>query len=272
MQNQNVARQRLRVLIAVKTYPIPSKKYDELVCTAGVLVDGSFVRLYPINFRDLPFDQQYKKYQWIEVDVTRHKSPEVRKESYRPDCDSLTTGEFIPTGRGGDWSARAEYILKKPAASMEALYDQQSQDKTSLGIFRPKRIKDLIIVPDDREWKPEFLAELQQQRLWETRLKTSQPPRKLPFKFKYQFECDDARCTGNHEMMIEDWEVGALFWRLRDKGKSEEAAAAEVRSKFFNDLCGPDKDTYFIVGTVAGHGTWVIIGLFYPKKQEPMLF
>ena len=26
----------LRVLITIKTYPIPSSKYDELVCTAGV--------------------------------------------------------------------------------------------------------------------------------------------------------------------------------------------------------------------------------------------
>lgn len=45
--------ERMKVLITVKTYPIPSAKYDELVCTAGVREDGSFVRLYPINFRDL---------------------------------------------------------------------------------------------------------------------------------------------------------------------------------------------------------------------------
>ena len=42
--------ERLKVLITVKTYPIPSKKYDELVCTAGVTESGDFVRLYPINF------------------------------------------------------------------------------------------------------------------------------------------------------------------------------------------------------------------------------
>lgn len=60
--------QNLRVLITVKTYPIPSSKYDELVCTAGVTETGDFVRLYPINFRDLPYDKQFTKYQWIEVD------------------------------------------------------------------------------------------------------------------------------------------------------------------------------------------------------------
>ncbi len=47
--------ERLRLLITVKTYPIPSKKYDELVCTAGVDETGDFFRLYPINFRELPY-------------------------------------------------------------------------------------------------------------------------------------------------------------------------------------------------------------------------
>lgn len=48
---QSTPEQRnLRVLITVKTYPIPSSKYDELVCTAGVTEAVDFVRLYPINF------------------------------------------------------------------------------------------------------------------------------------------------------------------------------------------------------------------------------
>jgi hypothetical protein len=55
------AKQKLKVWITVRTYPIPSRKYDGLVCTAGVTETGDFVRLYPINFRDLPFSQQYKK-------------------------------------------------------------------------------------------------------------------------------------------------------------------------------------------------------------------
>jgi len=64
----------MKVLITVKTYPIPSAKYDELVCTAGVREDGSFVRLYPINFRELENDQRYQKYQWIEVAAAKSLS------------------------------------------------------------------------------------------------------------------------------------------------------------------------------------------------------
>ena len=99
-------KKKIRVLITVKTYPIPSKTYDELVCTAGVTEDMEFIRLYPINFRELPFEQQYRKYQWIEVEVEKHKGRDTRKESYRPVGDSIRLiGEPIPTHKG-DWSDR----------------------------------------------------------------------------------------------------------------------------------------------------------------------
>ena len=91
----------LKVLVAVKTYPIPSAKYDELSCTAGVRESGEFVRLYPINYRDLPWDQQFKKYQWIEVLAEKHTGRDFRKESWRPDSTSVRlVGEPIPTVRG----------------------------------------------------------------------------------------------------------------------------------------------------------------------------
>jgi hypothetical protein len=262
-------REKLKVLITVKTYPIPSKKYDELVCTAGVTAGGDFIRLYPINFRDLPYTQQYKKYQWIEVIAEKHQGRDVRKESYRPDCDSIKIlGEPIRSNPG-NWTARAKYALARKSRSMEDLYEQQKADRTSLGIFKPKKVNDLVISPDDPEWPPKFLYALQQQRLFEYRQKTLVPPRKVPFKFHYCFECDDPRCNGNHRMMIEDWEVGALFWKMVDKGCSHEEASQKVRDKLLNDLCGPDKDTYFYVGTILAHpNKWVVIGVFYPKIQS----
>jgi hypothetical protein len=258
--------EELRVLITVKTYPIPSAKYDELVCTAGVTESGDFIRLYPINFRDLPYSQQYKKYQWIRVQAEKHRGRDVRKESYRPDCSTLEVlGDPIKTNKG-DWSERSKYVLLKKAQSMEALYERQAADSTSLGIFKPKRVADLIITPDEPKWKPSFVAALKQARLWETRVKTAEPPRKVPYKFHYRFECDDPRCNRNHEMMIEDWEVGALYWKLVDGGESAPSAAEKVKKKFLTEICGPDRDTHFYVGTVLAHPkSWVVIGTFYPK-------
>ena len=263
-------KQKLKVLITVKTYPIPSERYDELVCTAGVTESGDFVRLYPINFRDLPFSKQYKKYQWIEVMAKRHRGRDVRKESYRPDSSTIQTiGEPIKSNPG-NWEYRARFALRKKARSMEDLNDQREADGTSLGIFKPKNVHDLKISADDAEWKPSFKAALRQARLWEDRTVSKEPPRKVPFKFHYRFECDDPRCKG-HRMMIEDWEVGALFWRLVDQGDSHETAAKKVREKFLSELCGHDKETYFFVGTILAHPkNWVVIGVFYPKNEEKM--
>lgn len=63
-----------RVLIAVKTYPAISAKYDELVCTAGFREDGSWIRIYPVPFRKKSYDEQYRKYDWIEVDLVKNDS------------------------------------------------------------------------------------------------------------------------------------------------------------------------------------------------------
>ncbi len=267
MRANTRGKEKLKVLITVKTYPIPSAKYDELVCTAGVTESGDFVRLYPINFRDLPFSRQYKKYQWIEVMAEKHRGHDVRRESYRPDSDTIQIiGEPIGTNRG-NWVERARYALAKKARSMEELHDQQQADRTSLGIFKPKKVHDLVISADDPDWKPGFKAALQQARLWENRTVSMEPPRKVPFKFRYHFECDDPRCK-QHRMMIEDWEVGALFWRLVGKGLSHGDAADGVKEKFLGDLCGPDKDTHFFVGTILAYPkAWVVIGVFYPKIQ-----
>ena len=49
------------------------KKYKELVCTTGLLEDGSWIRLYPIQFRKKSYTEQYQKYHWIEVDIVKNR-------------------------------------------------------------------------------------------------------------------------------------------------------------------------------------------------------
>ena len=70
--------EKVKVLITVKTYPLPSESYNELVCTGGVLEDGSFIRLYPIDFRYRPYWEWYKKYQWVEVEVIKNEKDPSR--------------------------------------------------------------------------------------------------------------------------------------------------------------------------------------------------
>ena len=51
-----------------------------------------------------------------------------------------------------------------------------------------------------------------------------------------------------------------------DEGASPEEAAEKVKQKFLGEICAPEKETYFYVGTVLKWPkSWVVIGAFYPR-------
>ncbi len=70
----------------VKTYPNFSAQYEETVCTARVLENGKWVRIYPVPYRLLQDYERYEKHQWISVDLQRN-ARDHRRESYRPISD-----------------------------------------------------------------------------------------------------------------------------------------------------------------------------------------
>jgi len=253
---------KTKVLITVMTYPHPSEKHLELLCTAGITENNQWVRLYPIDYRYRPKEQQFHKYQWIDIGLAeRGAKNDGRKESRKPDMESIQIlGE--PLSPEHEWRARTEIIDRMPhhtILELKALYDA---DKTSLGIVRPTEILDLKVEPVEREWKPEWQATLKQFNLF------SGPPKqleKLPFKFSYVFRCAD---TGEkpHSAMIEDWELGVLYRKEVERLGDEEAAVASVRKKFFDQICHSSRDTRFFMGTVFPYNTWVVIGVFWPPK------
>jgi len=97
--------EKRKIFITVKTYPTLSKKYDELVCTAGILDDGSWARIYPLPFRKLDYDNRYKKYQWMEIPLQKNTG-DTRPESYRVgDISQIKLiGEPVGTEKG--WKER----------------------------------------------------------------------------------------------------------------------------------------------------------------------
>lgn len=255
--------EKKKVLITVKTYPLPSVSYQELVCTAGLLEDGSFIRLYPVDYRYQPYWKWYKKYQWIEVEATKHdKSKDPRKESYRPNVESIKILSD-PLSTKHCWEERKKIVLVRGTQTMEELWTLQKTDRTSLGIVRPKEISDFLVEPSEEDWKPQWKKAFQQLRLFGPRQK---PLEKIPFKFSYDFHCNNAACKG-HTMMIEDWEVGELYLNMRNKYGSREIAVQKVKQKFFDQMCAPEIDTHFFVGTVLQYGTWIILGVFWPPKS-----
>jgi hypothetical protein len=250
----------LKVLVTVKTYPHPSQGYQELVCTAGVLEDGSFVRLYPIDYRYRPYWEWFSKYDWVEVKAERNRR-DPRPESYSPVLDSqIRTIGHVTTH--GNWAERTRYALAKGARAMCEL-DALPQNKCSLGIVRAGNVKDFLAEPVERDWPPKWRNLFEQRKLFGPKQK---PLEKVPFKFSYVFECDAPGCKG-HRKMIEDWEVFQLFRRMREEHRSEEVAVDKVKETFLGRVCATDRDTHFFVGTVLSHGAWIILGTFWPKKR-----
>lgn len=259
--------QSTKVLITVKTYPLPSRGYQELVCTAGVTEKGEWVRLYPIDYRYRPPEQQFHKYQWIEIGLAPHgHGNDKRKESRKPNLESIKIlGQ--PLSTNDNWHERRQIIDKLPVRTLKQWQQLYEAEQVSLGVVQPQKVLDLTIEPADPEWKPEWQQVLNQLRLFGPQPK---PLRKIPFKFSYIFECEDD--IKPHKAMIEDWELGVLWLNEVERLENEQAAAESVKNKFFNELCGPDKDTRLFMGTVFPYNTWVVLGVFWPPKilQEPL--
>jgi len=259
-----------RVLITVKTYPTISAKYDELVCTAGFREDGTWVRIYPVPFRKRAYTEQYKKYDWIELDLVKNKS-DFRPESFRPatlDTEINVVGH-IDTAR--NWQERKKLCLGKIYYNLSELI-AEAKDKnigTSLAVFKPNEILDFYVEPVDRDWSAKQKAILAQQNLFENKFEVV---KKLPYKFKFRFKDNQGQVSN---MMIEDWEAGQLFWNClaRHEG-NEQKAIDDVRKKYFDDFA-KTKDLHFYLGTTqknhyVSHNPFMIIGTFHPKIENQM--
>lgn len=260
---------RERILIAVKTYPTLSEKYRELACTAGFREDGSWIRLYPVPFRFLEDNQRYKKYQWVELDVTKNTS-DPRPESFRPkDLDNITLSDVIGTDKG--WEVRRNLILAKNTVytKLDELIALANSNKLSIAIFKPKEVIEFIAEASEPEWAPAklnaVLDSLKQGDLFEERdLGEFKIMPKLPYKFSYRFLDENGTSS---TLMIEDWEIGQLYWNCV-KNYGEANALEKVKQKYFDDFA-KTKDLHLFLGTTRQYHGWaknpfVIIGTFHP--------
>lgn len=266
-----------RVLITVKTYPLPSRSYTELVCTAGLLNGETWLRMYPIPFRFLQDQKQYPKYSWVEMNLVRNKK-DFRPESYSP---KLGVDEpikvFEQIGTANQWAARKSYVLKEVFTSMSDLISlaKDPSHRKSLATLKPSRIVDFIVEEDEREWKKEWQDQLKQFNMFE--LPTDQGHKKvvkkLPYKFSYRFLSDGDKEP--RKMMIEDWEIGALFWNCLYRADGDEQVALNmVKQKYLDEFS--EKDLHLFVGTtlkfhaMSAPNPFVIIGVFYPPKTDQL--
>lgn len=75
------------------------------------------------------------------------------------------------------------------------------------------------------------------------------------------------------KLMIEDWEIGALYWNCLKRAEGDEHQANEmVRKKYLEEFT-EKKDLYLFVGTTLQYhnvapNPFMVIGVFYPPKYR----
>lgn len=266
-----------RILIAVKTYPTLSEKYDELVCTAGFREDGSWIRIYPVPFRKLDYSNRYQKWQWIKIDVTKN-TKDFRKESFRPSNieDEIEIGEFVDPKK--NWAKRKQYALQHVYYNMSELIEEAKDPEigTSLAVLKPKEVLDFVCEPCEREWDKKKLdaviANQAQQSLFdeEATREFFKIAKKVPYEFSYVFTSEDGK---ERKLMVEDWELGMLYWHCLEKANGDESIACQrVKEKYFDEFA-KKKDLYLFLGTTkkfhnVAPNPFIVIGTFYPPKED----
>ena len=250
-----------KALIVVRTYPTPAKSGVEVSCTAAITDKGEWLRLFPVPWRFLPQDQRFRKYQWVEVTITKASDP--RPESYKLKPDGIKVlSEPLSTDQ--EWQARKDVILPLMAHCLCCLQKQRdAQGHPTLGIFRPKVITKLVITAESANWTDAQLAVLRQGHLFLKSPKTELE--KIPFSFRYEFQCDHDECKG-HKIICTDWEMGQS-WR-QWKAKYGNGWENKFRERYETEMI-QKYDTHFYMGTIHQHPhVWIIVGLFYPPKSS----
>jgi hypothetical protein len=263
----------IKVLPLVKAYPNLSRSYGEVSCVAGLTLDSSgkpeWVRLYPIPFRDLVEESKFKKYEPIQVRA-RRPSNDRRPESRRVDVDSIKpSGRQVRTDHG--WRERRSIVEPAISGSMCEIQRAQRRDGTSLGIFRPEEVTDLMI--EEVEPNPE---KGEMAEAWVAQGSLLGPPEQaqqrraleqIPYRFKYRYRCAGPDCNG-HEQSIVDWEIAQFYRHVRNRGDWRQ----RMRGRWLETICAKSRDTAFIVGNQHQHPqSFLVLGVWWPPKQPAQL-
>jgi len=269
---------RERILITVKTYPVISKKYGELVCTAGVRKDGSWVRLYPVPFRLLDYAKRYRKFDWIEADLRKSRK-DRRPESYHPKNQEeiAIVGHLDAKDK---WRERRRLILGKCKVfdRFQPLLDAARKNRMSLAVFKPTKIIDFKCQESEPDWALDKIKAIKaredQGELFageEDWRKSFVLMPKVPWKFSYTFK--DA-IGKQSTLQILDWEISQLYWNcLKKTGGKQSLALEKVREKYMGQFL--KKDLHFFLGTLLefhqrAPNPWSIIGVCPIPHQTQM--
>ncbi|WP_174549895.1 hypothetical protein [Herbidospora cretacea] len=252
------------MLITVKAAPNPSTTYGETVCVAGLNLDlnsPGWIRLYPINFRELGSESKFKKYNIVTVEATPN-ARDPRAESWRPRADRIRVESHLST-----WDKRMPFIDDYVEDSMCDILAgvRERASARSLAAIRPSEILALDIEPhpgwSSEEQRKIDLYTQQEDLLYQGPRTALEAPR---FKAWYRYRCGSRRCN-THRQGVFDWELVSLqrtVWDRDDAGVRQ-----AIEEKFLTLMCAPDRDTIFYVGNQQAHPqSFIVLGVVYPRR------
>jgi hypothetical protein len=248
-----------RILITVKAYPNPSRKYGETVCCAGIDIDTlQWVRLYPIPYRDLDKSQKFRKYTVIKVRCWKAED-DHRLESYKINSDSIETLDWLDTKR--KWAARKKIVLPTRSPSFCQVF--KTREHKSLAMFNPCDV-DFYWKKATSESEAKREACYAQLSFFDRKKSTIE---KIPFDFYYHFRCSGSSDCQGHDLPIVDWEIGQAYRDWRSRYKSQAQLLEKIKERWLDRMCSKQNDIYFYVGNMKRfHANFLVLGVFYPKK------
>lgn len=262
-----------RVLILCKTYPSPSAKYAETSCVAGVSETGRLLRLFPVPFRLVADEQQFRKWQWITVRLEKARE-DHRPESHHIFVDTIECdGPALPAGRRG-WPVRMELLAKLPVyRSIEDAEAARQKTNATLALLKPQHITRLEIKsskePDWTEDERRKLLQMQKQNSLFDEAENRRQVKlleKIPYDFYYHYQGEADGVAVEGRVKLVDWEVCALYRNLRrSHGDKWEAP---LRERLEEKL--PSLDLTILLGTMhRWPDKWLGVSLIYPPRPQP---
>ncbi len=247
-----------KLLVLAKATPEISKKYEHLVCVAGITDKGEWRRIYPIPWKTFwkTSNKNFKKKFWIEYELESDEPSDHRPESRK------IRFETIRPIREASFS-EIEALLEERITSIEEL-EAKGPKEQSLGVVKPE-IMDFVSISNKNY---ERLVEKSSQKdlFGKSAIKLDIPEQ----KYQYTFRDDE---TGRvHKCLCEDWELGELHrnclkylkaGRYRDKKEMFQ----KVKRRMLTDMKSKGH-IYFIVGSHFRFPTYMIVGVVYPRKDD----
>jgi hypothetical protein len=250
-----------KALIIGRAYPEPSKKHIETVCTGAITEDGQLLRLYPISWRYLNENQQYRLWSWATFEI-RKSEGDKRKESYRVREESISVLSHVESQ-----AERFSLLSKAIFVDRETLDRQYREDWTSIGLVEIELI-------DFRTTKPRTDYAQTKPYTKQSHLYVDvKPVEQAPLDMKLKFRCKNNPACKAHFCRLIGWEYMEAFRKFRVKYGSDSEGVAKIKDAIERRFSDPKTSAFALLGTHSRYPVWMIGQLyFFDRNLPPTLF